>query len=182
MENKRIKHRAFYIINAIQVKGDAQLLQTIAEFPEVKKINDNTPIKTEEPIIESHATPRGPTAIEWGIDMINADDVWAMGYNGQGVVVGGQDTGYDWTHPALTQKYRGNGTTIDHNYNWHDAIHEISLLHNDSIIDPSNNPCGLDVLFPCDDIPSHHGTHTMGTMVGEDGDNQIGVALSLIHI
>jgi len=107
--------------------------------------------------------------------MINADDVWAMGVRGEGVVVGGQDTGYEWTHPAISHAYRGNdGTIVDHNYNWHDAIHEISPLHNDPIILPENNPCGLDVNYPCDD--HNHGTHTMGTMVGEDGDNQIGVA------
>ncbi len=55
---------------------------------------------------------------------IGAPDVWAAGFTGQGVVVAGADTGYDWTHPALKGKYRGwNGTTADHNYNWHDAIH-----------------------------------------------------------
>ena len=174
LKNKRAKHSAFYIINAIQVKGDAQLLQTIAKFPEVKQINDNAPIKMQEPVEENYTNERGPNAIEWGIEMINADDVWAMGYNGQGVVVGGQDTGYEWEHPALIEKYRGNGTTVDHNYNWHDAIHEINPLHNDSTLAATNNPCGLDVAFPCDD--NNHGTHTMGTMVGEDGDNQIGVA------
>lgn len=45
----------------------------------------------------------------------------------------------------------------------------------DSIIDPSNNPCGLNSIVPCDD--HNHGTHTMGTMVGDDeAGNQIGVA------
>ena len=172
LESKRVNHRAFYIVNAIQVQGDEELLKTIAEFPEVKNITDNSYVKMEEPILATNAR----TATEWGIEMINADDVWLMGFNGQGVVVGGQDTGYDWTHPALTQKYRGNGATVDHNYNWHDAIHEISPLHNDSIIAPTNNPCGIDILEPCDDISIHHGTHTMGTMVGEEGENQIGVS------
>ena len=101
--------------------------------------------------------------------MIDAEEVWALGYNGQNVIVGGQDTGYEWTHPALDHNYRGNGATVDHNYNWHDAIHEIISTSPDTI-----NPCGLDSAFPCDD--HNHGTHTMGTMVGEDGDNQIGVA------
>jgi len=56
--------------------------------------------------------------------MVNAPAVWALGFTGQGIVVGGQDTGYEWNHPALISSYRGwNGTTADHNYNWHDAIH-----------------------------------------------------------
>jgi len=104
--------------------------------------------------------------------MINADDVWEMGYTGEGVVIGGQDTGYEWEHPALKAKYRGwDGATADHNYNWHDAIHEMNPLNDDD-----DNPCGYDSPFPCDD--NNHGTHTMGTMVGtdEEGGNEIGVA------
>ncbi|RMF01403.1 MAG: T9SS C-terminal target domain-containing protein [Bacteroidetes bacterium] len=99
-----------------------------------------------------------------------------MGYRGAGVVVAGQDTGYDWENPRIQPSYRGwDGTRANHNYHWHDAIREINLLHNDTIIAPENNPCGLDVDAPCDD--HNHGTHTMGTMVGqeEEGD-QIGVA------
>ena len=37
--------------------------------------------------------------------------VWALGFTGQGVVIGGQDTGYEWDHPALKSQYRGwNGS------------------------------------------------------------------------
>lgn len=169
LKNAQAPYKSFFIINAIQVKGDYNLLQKLAKLSEVNQLTDNSAIQFEEPVSTNYTNFRGPTAIEWGVDMIDAEEVWALGYNGQNVIVGGQDTGYDWTHPALSQKYRGNGMTIDHNYNWHDAIHEINANAVDSI-----NPCGLDVLFPCDD--HNHGTHTMGTMIGEDGDNQIGVA------
>ena len=107
-----------------------------------------------------------PQGVEWNIIKVKAPDVWAMGFTGQGVVIGGQDTGYQWDHPALINQYRGwNGTSADHDYNWHDAIHE----------DAGGNPCGYNSPFPCDDYG--HGTHTMGTMVGDDGGaNQIGMA------
>ncbi len=169
LTNEQAPFKSFFIINAIQVKGNFNLLQKLAKLPEVNQFTDNSAIQFEEPISTNYSNSRGPTTIEWGIDMIDAEEVWALGYNGQNVIVGGQDTGYDWTHPALSQKYRGNGTTVDHNYNWHDAIHEIISTSADTI-----NPCGLNSLVPCDD--HNHGTHTMGTMVGEDGDNQIGVA------
>jgi subtilisin family serine protease len=51
-------------------------------------------------------------------------------------------------------------------------------LHQDSIVSSSTNPCGLNLEEPCDDVGSSHGTHTLGTMVGNDllGGMHIGVA------
>ncbi len=161
--------KAFFIVNMIYTKGNADLLQSVAEMPEVLRIQSNPVAKVPALARTENSGAREAT---WGVQMINADDVWAMGYTGQGVVVGGQDTGYEWEHPALKAKYRGwDGTTADHNYNWHDAIHEMNPLNDDD-----NNPCGYDSPFPCDD--NNHGTHTMGTMIGtdEDGGNEIGVA------
>ncbi len=176
LKARNVKFRSFYIVNAIQVIGNIELIELLAERREVATIIDNPAMKLNSIIEHNAATTRGPEDIEWGIDMINADEVWAMGYTGQGVVVGGADTGYEWFHPAIQNQYRGwDGTTEDHSYNWHDAIHEINPLHMDPVIDPSNNPCGLNSEVPCDD--HNHGTHTMGTMIGDDGTgNQIGVA------
>ena len=169
------EYRPLYIVDALLVKADRPLLLQLAQRPDVAFIADNPPIRLERPL---PADPQGGArTIEWGLEKIGADKVWAMGIRGQGVTVGGQDTGYDWTHPALKASYRGYDAatdTADHNYNWHDAIHELSPLNNDSLPDPANNPCGLDSPEPCDD--NNHGTHTMGTMVGLDGENEIGVA------
>jgi uncharacterized repeat protein (TIGR01451 family) len=114
--------------------------------------------------VESEPADFAPQAIEWNVAKVRAPETWALGFTGQGVVIGGQDTGYDWNHPAIKGKYRGwNGTAADHNYNWHDSIHT------------GGGSCGPNSLQPCDD--GFHGTHTMGTMVGDDGgSNQIGVA------
>ena len=87
----------------------------------------------------------------------------------------GADTGVRWTHEALQSKYRGwNGTTANHDYNWHDAIHNP---------DPANI-CGASSPTPCDDdelLGGGHGTHTVGTMVGTGPEragqkNEIGMA------
>ncbi|MDX1408354.1 MAG: S8 family serine peptidase, partial [Saprospiraceae bacterium] len=57
-----------------------------------------------------------------------------------------------------------DGTSADHNYNWHDAIHEGHELN-----------CPPDSPAPCDE--SFHGTYVMAIAVGDDGaNNQIGVA------
>ncbi|MBK6901578.1 MAG: S8 family serine peptidase [Saprospirales bacterium] len=176
LSQKGADYRSFFLLNAIYASGDLELVKWIAQQPEVAYVYDNSEvvIDPEQPVLDESIV-RGPTGIEWGIERINSDDVWDLGYTGQGVIVGGQDTGYDWTHPAIKEKYRGwDGVTADHNYNWHDAIHEINPANNDSIILPTNNPCGLNSIVPCDD--NNHGTHTMGTMTGLVDDNIIGVA------
>lgn len=173
-----IDFRAFHIINAIKVKADISLLEILARRADVGSIiadpASRLKLEPQEPQDAIDITYRGGEP-EWGIKMIQADSVWNLGYTGQGTVVAGQDTGYAWDNPLLKSKYRGwDGTDADHNYHWHDAIHEIEVMHGDSIIMASNNPCGLESDIPCDD--HDHGTHTMGTMVGEDDDNAIGVA------
>ena len=168
-------YRSFYVVNAIHAKVDLSTLKQLASQEEVDRIFENSLVVQEKVLWEESQNLRGPEP-EWGIRMMGADKVWEMGYRGQGVVIGGQDTGYEWEHSVLKKQYRGwqeNGA--DHAYNWHDAIHEINLLHNDTDpSDPTNNPCGLDSNVPCDD--GSHGTHTMGTMIGEDEENKIGVA------
>lgn len=167
---------AFYIVNAIRVKADKNLMLRLAALPEVAQLQPNPGIRLEEPLAEERTSLNFRNAVEWGLIKIGADQAWEMGYFGQGVVIGGQDTGYEWDHSSIKQQYRGwSEATVDHNYNWHDAIRELSPLHGDTARIATDNDCGLDVAVPCDD--HNHGTHTMGTMVGDDGQgNQIGVA------
>ena len=160
-----VEFRPLWAANMIWARGDSNVLSIMAQRPEVARIHANPSVRLSLPAREqARQAPLTPTAIEWNISMVNAPAVWAAGFTGQGVVVGGQDTGYQWDHPALKSKYRGwNGTSADHDYNWHDAIHS------------GTTSCGVDSPVPCDD--DEHGTHTMGTMVGDDGGiNQIGMA------
>lgn len=172
LENEKVHFQTYSIVNGIWVKGDFELIKRLAKEPSVANVFYNAPVRVLEPV-EVDRNPllhsRGDS-LTWGIEKIKANAVWELGYKGQGVVIGGQDTGYGWQLPNLKAKYRGwNGTTANHNYNWHDAIREFSPL-GDSI----NNNCGLNVLEPCDD--NGHGTHTMGTMVAADTVVSLGVA------
>ncbi len=169
-----INFTAFKVVNAVACRLNWSTLQSIAALPEVAQILNNPKVKGAETARPEDGEDPGRST-EWGIQKINADDVWALSGNpkGQGVVVGGQDTGYKWEHEQIKLKYRGwnnANSTSDHNYNWHDAIHEIDPSHS------GNNPCGLDSKVPCDD--HDHGTHTMGTMVGSIPGDTIGVAPS----
>lgn len=176
LQQQKAPVQSFFIVNAILSQGNQQLIKLLADHPAVAQLHFNPMVQMEYPFPDRSANEiQYRDGIEWGIQKIKADQVWALGYTGQGAVVGGQDTGYDWEHPAIKAKYRGwDGLSADHNYHWHDAIHKLNPLNGDTT-NAALNPCGLDSAVPCDD--DDHGTHTMGTMVGDDGmGNKIGVA------
>jgi len=154
LHKKNVPHRPFYIVNGIALRADAELILQLLEFSEVKTIMADGLFMMPE-VKEEKQEER---TVEWGINRINARQVWAQGFTGQGVTIGGQDTGYEWTHDQLQNKYRGwNGTSANHDYNWHDAIHV------ENPMTTPGNPCGYSLSAPCDD--HNHGTHTMRTMV-----------------
>jgi subtilisin family serine protease len=170
-----VRHESFWITNAIWVVGRAGAVQAMAERPEVEHVYAVGTGGLDPPVDTpggANTTKRANLALTVGnnISHVNADDVWALGYTGQGAVVASADTGVEWTHPALKAKYRGwNGSTANHDYNWHDGNPN-----------PLNMPCPGPSPEPCDDdelLGGGHGTHTTGTMVGDDGaGNQIGMA------
>ncbi len=91
-----------------------------------------------------------PLTPTWNITKVKADSCWNVGYTGDGIIVGHMDTGVDVNHPALQGKWLSPY--------WYDPV--------------NNQP------NPYDD--HGHGTHTMGTILGGDGNgpftNDIGVA------
>ena len=172
-------HRSFWVTNAIWAKGDLAVVQAVASLPEVAHVYAsgggklrlppvNQPLTSTSSISSSSSTnlANGDPNPEANLLNVNADDVWALGVMGQGAVVAGSDTGVFWQHAAIKNQYRGwdkATQTANHNYNWHDSIHA------------QNTTCAGDTTAPCDD--HDHGTHTVGTMVGDDGANdRIGMA------
>jgi serine protease AprX len=171
------EHQAFHIMNAISVRhAGSDLIAQLRTHPDVARVVADQPVSLQrEPTAQSYEF--AAESIEPSLVATGADRVWSrLGIRGGGVVVAGQDTGVDWTHPALKSKYRGvTGEAIDHRYSWHDAIHEAITGEGDESGTAPANRCGYDLKEPCDD--DAHGTHTMGTVVGDDGaGNQIGMA------
>jgi serine protease AprX len=174
LEANGAQHRSFWITNAILAVGDLDAVEAVAKLPEVEFVYGVGTGQLERPV---PADPPGGTAsttltttVFDSIAKVNADDAWALGFRGQGAVVASADTGVRWTHEALKSKYRGwDGTTANHDYNWHDAIHAGDPL----------NPCPASSPTPCDD--DDHGSHTVGTMVGTGAEragqkNEVGMA------
>jgi serine protease AprX len=103
-----VDYQSFWIANMIWASGDLSDIQAIASMKEVAHLYANPKVRLEEPDNFVKAEPQTPSlGLEWNIHQVNADAVWAAGFTGQGVVIGGADTGYDWTHPALKNQYRG---------------------------------------------------------------------------
>ena len=166
LNSRGIAYHSFWAANMLVATLDRTLVEAVAARSDVARVDSNRPTHwIEDPSIANFGvTSSTPDVVEWGVQNVNAPQVWALGYTGQGIVIGNQDTGMRWTHSALKPHYRGwNGVTADHNYNWHDSIHS------------GGGSCGPDNLAPCDD--NGHGTHTTGTTSGDDGaGNQVGVA------
>ena len=162
LEELGVPYESFWIVNAIEITADEAVLSEVAARPEVEQVVADPVYDLPEPI--PGVVEPAVQSVEWNIDRIRAPLVWStFGTRGDGIVVATIDSGAQFDHPALVAQYRGNvgGGSFDHDYNW---------------FDPSR-VCGNPSLAPCDN--NGHGTHTMGTMVGDDGDpgaNQIGVA------
>ncbi|MGW0786164.1 S8 family serine peptidase [Streptomyces sp. NPDC002913] len=149
---------SYWISNTLKVTGDKALAEKIAARPEVTAIAADKLLELPAELpAEQEPEVNG---VEWNLDDINAPKVWNdLGVRGEDIVIGSIDTGVDHQHSTLMGSYRGLKTdgTYAHDYNWYDATRTCS---GDS---------------PCDD--HGHGTHTMGTMIGDDRDgNTIGVA------
>lgn len=157
LDSKNVRYQAFWATNAIKVSGGSLgLAQSLAAHTEVDALY--SPVAYKLPETDKGTAEHTVNAVEWGIANIKADQVWSQyGVKGAGIVVASIDSGVQYDHPALVNQYRGNNGdgTFNHNYNWFDAA---------GTCGPA--PCDLD----------DHGTHTMGTMAGSDGANQIGVA------
>ncbi|MFA1822388.1 S8 family serine peptidase [Virgibacillus oceani] len=150
------KYKSFFIVNALEVTGTKEAAQEIANLPEVKSVVLNR----EQKMPKLEKSPLDNNDAEWNIDRVGAPEAWDNGVTGEGVVIANIDSGVLWEHPALKRQYRGfnpdDPENPTHEFNWYDPV--------------------LGIGSPMDS--DGHGTHTMGTMVGqeENGDNQVGVA------
>ncbi|EQB37268.1 hypothetical protein M948_01665 [Virgibacillus sp. CM-4] len=155
------KFKSYHIVNGMAVTATKKVAEKIASFAEVEKILPNEERELYDVTIDKEA---GEVAselanIEWNVERVGAPSVWEMGFDGTGTVVASIDSGAQWDHPALQEKYRGyNAETgeVDHTYSFFDATADEEEAYDDH----------------------GHGTHVTGTMVGSepDGSNQIGVA------
>jgi len=147
-----VDYTPYYLVNALEVRGGTLARLFLLTRPEVDRVISSPRLRpasqNEAPVVGGAASP--PGGIGWNVTMIGADKVWEeFGVRGEGVVVGQSDSGADVNHLELKESYRGN--TGGDDYNWFDPW--------------TGEPAPFD--------ENGHGTHTLGTIVGQNG---IGIA------
>lgn len=153
-------YQSFVVDNSIYVEhSDLATLEALATLPEVLAITEPRTFYLVPPIIDEASAPAANGALAWGISDTHADEFWTtFSKQGEGIIVANIDTGVQWNHPALDQAFKC-GTEPTNPACWRDP----------------SNICGT--AGACDN--NGHGTHTMGTMVGDDDatlDYRVGMA------
>jgi len=139
-----------WLVSRVGCKTTPDIIRAIAARSDVDIVMDNEIIK-----LDDHVTPatRGDATDTpgWNIDKVKADSVWNEGYTGAGIVVSNIDTGVDNTHAGFFGRWRASN-------GWYDAVNGQGSPYDDN----------------------GHGTHTMGTICGGDGNgsyvDDVGVA------
>ena len=160
-------YEGFYIINAIHLKAKANLIEKLASYPKVDKIDINQKIQAENPVDKQPSKVESDRdEIEWNLKNIGADLAWNQGIRGQGVTVGIMDSAVDANHPALKRKFKGYDQSSD-GVNFNDSNYF------DAIQGKQDTSGVLDMA---------HGSHCTGIVLGSElnsnGEefNRIGVA------
>jgi subtilisin family serine protease len=152
LDNFGVEYTPYYLVNALEVRGGTLVRLYLSTRPEVERVIPSPRLRPVDQAESSSLSgfESAPPGLQWNVSMVGADRVWEeFNVRGEGVVVGQSDSGADVNHPALRDTYRGN--TAGDDYNW---------------FDPWNGKPS-----PYDD--GGHGTHTLGTVLGQGG---IGIA------
>jgi serine protease AprX len=135
--------RELWAINALACDVPRSLAARLVRLPGVDHV------RLDLKIAAPQGGPGAPAAPEWNVKAIKAPRLWALGFAGEGVVIGSLDTGVELNHPELKPRWRGGSNS------W---------------FDPSGE-------YPEPADPVGHGTQSMGIMVGGSaGGTAIGVA------
>lgn len=134
--------RSQWMTNYINCKASRDVIYLLSQHPDVMLIGlDQEKNMLWNEKVEKAEQSRG--TLTENITKINADDVWEIGYTGNGVIVAVIDTGVNYNHIDLADHLWDGGAEFpNHGYNTYD----------------NNND-------PMDNFS--HGTHCAGTVCGD---------------
>ena len=150
-----IIHR-FWIANVVTCMASESVIYELASRSDIARIDidEERNLLSNEPVASDDESQsiRGTDEITYNVIKVNAPDVWALGFTGEGVIVAVIDTGVNYNHKDLA----------DHM--WEDPEypnHGWDFFNNDN-----------------DPMDGHsHGTHCAGTVAGDGtAGSQTGMA------
>ena len=144
--------KTLWIANAICFEATREAIISLADRSDILVIGFDEERNWLPDGEEAH--PAYPTRdITSNVTQVNADQVWSLGYTGQGVVVAVIDTGVNYNHLDLADHLWDGGLEFPH--------HGYDVYNNDN-----------------DPIDDHgHGTHCAGTVCGDGtAGSQTGIA------
>ena len=145
--------RPLWIVNAVSCYADASIIEEISARDDVLDVYQVEEFKCIESEDVTIPTDEGGREIAENITKVNADQVWNLGFTGEGVLVALIDTGAKLTHADLQGRLWDGGTEYpNHGYDFYSHDNDPSDTHG-------------------------HGTHVAGTIVGTGASGtQTGVA------
>jgi len=145
-----------WITNVVNCKINKGTIEEISHWNSVLSIDFNEGRKilderewANQRLVEGDAASRELT---WNVTNVSANQVWDLGYTGQGIIVAVLDTGVNYNHSDLTDHVWNDPAFPNHGYDFHNG---------------DNNP-----------MDDHgHGTHCAGTVAGDGtAGSQTGIA------
>ena len=144
--------RSLWSANALYFSATKQVILDLSERADIERISLNQQ-RPCIPLIGAATEATASREITPNITQVNADQVWALGYTGQGVVVGVVDSGVNYNHLDLADHLWDGGEAFPH--------HGYDIVNDDD--------------DPMDD--KGHGTHVAGIVCGDGtSGSQTGVA------
>jgi hypothetical protein len=146
---------SLWITNVINCYATPEAIKTLSSRSDVTRIDHDEYRKMiidspNDVIVLSDSVQ--DREITWNVSIVNADDVWALGYTGEGALVAVIDTGVNYDHVDLQDHMWGGLFYPNHGYDF------------------ANNDDN-----PMDD--HGHGTHCAGTVAGDGtAGSQTGMA------
>ena len=108
--------KILWMANALYFSATKQAINDLAMRRDIELIglDEEKQVQLDEEAYRPASSPRG---IPWNIAHVNADQVWDLGYTGQGVVVAILDTGVDYNHADLADHLWDGGEDFP-NHGW----------------------------------------------------------------
>ena len=181
------KFEILWMANTIITSATNEIINELTAFDNIKMICYDAEYPSEElldykqlsaPFIGAMTKINSSSAPQIGIVLMKADQVWALGNNGSGVLVANSDDGFWWKHPDLV---KGLWQNLGEDANSDNKTVNIQAGTTGSVFDPSDiNGIDDDGNGKIDDLigwdfttgnynitTASHGSATLGQVVGD---------------